>query len=231
MIGFVYKVIHKSNNTILPYIGSTIQTLSKRMVKHRAGFNHWKRGKEGKCMVYDYFEIHGLDNFIIIEIERYEVQDKQQLRAKEQEWIDKIKCCNKCNAYGSDILKKIKSDKKYKQTDKYKAASKRYAESDKRKEWLEKNKDHIREYHKEYEHIPARQEYMKSYRETYVETDEQKENRRRLKKEYKIQRIRCNYCNEDVIRDNISQHKKTQKHKLNDHGVSSENDSRIEELN
>jgi len=139
-IGFVYKIITDLNPDII-YIGSTLQGLSKRMVKHRTDYKNWKQGKSGKVMVFEYFDIYGIENFKIVELERYEVEDRQQLLKHEQEWMDKSECINKCNAYGRNIIKQ--------------------------QEWINKNVTKIKQYKKEYriKNAEKNKEYLKNYYE------------------------------------------------------------------
>lgn len=112
MIGYVYKIVHSSNPSVVPYIGSTTQRLSKRMTWHRADYKKWKNGKYNKVSVFDNFEAYGITNFRIIEIARYEVLDSQELRKHEQSWMDKMICCNKSFAYGRDLKKKRECKRK-----------------------------------------------------------------------------------------------------------------------
>jgi hypothetical protein len=100
MLGYVYKIIHTSRDDILPYVGSTKEKLSQRMSMHRCLFKRWKEGNTTYCAAYELFDEYGVENFIIVELSRYEVSDKQELRKYEQEWIQKINCCNKIRALG-----------------------------------------------------------------------------------------------------------------------------------
>lgn len=110
MICYVYKIIHTSRDDILPYVGSTKEKLSLRMSKHRSLFKRWKEGNTTYCAAYELFDEYGVENFIIVELGRYEVSDKQELRKYEQEWIEKTRCCNKVRALG---LGKKEQDAKY----------------------------------------------------------------------------------------------------------------------
>jgi predicted GIY-YIG superfamily endonuclease len=66
--GNIYKIINNQNDDI--YIGSTVETLSKRMSKHRYKYREWKAGTYvRKCMSYEMFDEVGLENCQIILIE------------------------------------------------------------------------------------------------------------------------------------------------------------------
>ena len=95
MIGFVYNIIYQDNFTTIKYIGSTTDILSKRFQNHKTGYKSWKNGKLGCVSIYKYFDKYGIENFYIVELQRYEITDKQELRKYEQEWIDKTECINK----------------------------------------------------------------------------------------------------------------------------------------
>lgn len=147
MIGYIYKIIHKTDASVLPYIGSTKQTLSSRMSGHRTNFKRWEEGEKTFCTSFNLFKSYGVGNFIIIELSRYEVVDKQELLKYEQEWIDKIDCCNKLRAVAL-------SHQEYRELNKDKIGEyeKKYRELNKEKfiEYREKNKEAISVYGKEY---------------------------------------------------------------------------------
>jgi len=152
--GYVYKIIHMSEETLLPYIGSTWTSLSGRMSQHRNLFNKWKEGKGGECAIYRYFDDYGMDFFEIIELERYEVEDRQQLRKYEQEWIEKLECCNKVRAV---MRPKNIHDAEYyqKNAEKIKENVREYRLKNldvivqRKKEWEERNKERLREQRKQ----------------------------------------------------------------------------------
>ena len=73
------------------YIGSTTQTLSKRMERHRGNLN------VAKCWNYRLYQKMreiGKEHFYIELIEKYECNDIEELRKKEGEWIRKIGTLN-----------------------------------------------------------------------------------------------------------------------------------------
>lgn len=94
--GKIYRIVIDTNEEYLPYIGSTTQTLSTRMARHRADYKRWKDGKSRKVSSFDLFEIFGIENCEIILIEEYSCDSVEQLNARERYWFDNINNCNKC---------------------------------------------------------------------------------------------------------------------------------------
>jgi hypothetical protein len=86
-IGKIYKIVNSENDKI--YVGSTkLQYLSKRMGHHRE--NCLKAPNCGK--LYPAMTSLGLDKFKIILLETITYADKEEIRAKEYEWIKKLEC-------------------------------------------------------------------------------------------------------------------------------------------
>lgn len=82
MKGSVYKLFF--NDDI--YVGSTFDKLCSRLCKHRDVAR--KQRSDTKC--YKTMYEKGANNFIIELLEEIECNTKEELRLKEQEWIDKI---------------------------------------------------------------------------------------------------------------------------------------------
>ncbi len=195
--GHIYKIICLVEPTFC-YIGSTFNRLSKRFEKHRVQFKAWLKDKsKHKCACYPYYEKYNIENFKIILIKSYEVsrshvKDRKHLEAYETLWINrhKNKCCNVKTPI--NYLKKEKR-KKYLEENKEKLAEqqKEYREDnkEKRKEYREKNKEQISEQTKGY-------------------YDKNKEKIAEKRKE----KVQCE-CGYIVSRNNLSSHKKRQIHK------------------
>ena len=95
--GKIYKIVNSINDKI--YVGSTqLQYLSKRMGHHRE--NCIKAPTCGK--LYPVMTELGIDKFNIILLETIKFTNKEELRAKEHEWILKLDTIN--NGYNT-ILK------------------------------------------------------------------------------------------------------------------------------
>lgn len=76
--GKVYQILNYVTDDV--YVGSTCQSLSKRMSKHRGVMNN-KTCKHRP--LYSLMRKHGRDNFYIELIEEYPCDNKDQLRARE----------------------------------------------------------------------------------------------------------------------------------------------------
>ena len=90
--GRIYKITSDSTDKI--YIGSTCQSLSKRMTTHRDDYKRFVNGKRGKTTSY---ELIKLGDAIITLIEDYPCERKEQLHARERYHIELNKdiCVNK----------------------------------------------------------------------------------------------------------------------------------------
>ena len=82
-IGRVYKIENTIDDKL--YVGSTVDTLSRRMVGHRAAI---KKGKE--FPLYIHMRANGVENFNIILLEQMENINKENLRAREDHWIKQL---------------------------------------------------------------------------------------------------------------------------------------------
>lgn len=110
--GKIYKII--SNKTDKIYIGSTTKKyLCDRLAIHRAEYKRYKTGKIKKYITS--FKLIEYDDAKIILIENYQCNTKDELRQREQYWIDQNKdfYINKNNAFGHDKEKIAKKNKKY----------------------------------------------------------------------------------------------------------------------
>lgn len=122
----IYKII--DNTTDLVYIGSTTEpTLAQRLAHHVSDFKKWKNGKHSFISSFPIIE-NG--DYRIILLESCPCENIEELLKKEQEYIDKIKCCNKNNA----VTNQTEYNKKY---------------YDDNKETLKEYQKHYRETNKE----------------------------------------------------------------------------------
>ncbi len=114
------------------YIGSTTKEyLSQRMDKHRSSYKYWKEGKCRKTNSFLLFEKYGVANCNIILLEYINAQSKDELTAKEAEYIKNYKCINKLLPFQTNEERKDKI-KEYYQDNK-----------DKFKDYYQDNKDKI----------------------------------------------------------------------------------------
>jgi len=145
--GKIYKLIDNTNGNI--YIGSTIQTLSKRKAGHKESFN---RGK-GTCVSKSIIE-NG--NYDIILIEKYPCKSKEELFSRERYYIEKNNCINKYlpirtkqekKEYNKKNCQKFRNENKNYDKDYYKKNKERKKITDKK--FYEKNKEKCKKYSKQ----------------------------------------------------------------------------------
>jgi group I intron endonuclease len=85
--GKIYKILNSVDGEV--YVGSTIEPLCKRMYKHRHDSN-----KRTHYPLYQHMNKLGRDNFYIELIEKCNCSSKEELLAKEGEWIRNIGTLN-----------------------------------------------------------------------------------------------------------------------------------------
>jgi hypothetical protein len=180
--GSIYKLsgLDKDNNEVV-YIGGTVNLLCNRKSIHKY---HWKKYKEGTFKNYcSSYEVFNNCNEVKIELlDKIENCSRQQLREKEDIYINQYNCINKKQAILTEERKKeqqregakkhyykfheIEKDKKRK----YYWDNKEVA-LERAKEHYQQNKEKIKEYNliyqKEYKKRPEVIERLKEYRERY----------------------------------------------------------------
>jgi len=106
--GKIYKIIDNTNGNI--YIGSSTQTLSRRLDGHRGHYKHYLNNTGRYCKSFDIIKNN---DYRIILIENVSCNNIDELHKKEQEFIDKFDCINTQKAYQSkqnrkDYLKQLR---------------------------------------------------------------------------------------------------------------------------
>lgn len=128
--GKIYKLVNDVDDKI--YVGHTATTLAKRMDYHRN-----KAKQHPNRHVYAHLNTLGMTNVRVVLVEEYPCDNKDQLRAREQYWIDELQPeLNKISAYVPDEQR----------TDNYKEYHEHYRQA---------NTEHIKEYHKQYRQTNA----------------------------------------------------------------------------
>lgn len=96
----IYKICSDIGPEV--YIGSTRQKyLSSRYSTHKQEYKRNKNITCNKCACFDIFDKYGVENCKIILIERFECETSEDMRKKEQFYIDNTACVNKIRAYTS----------------------------------------------------------------------------------------------------------------------------------
>tara|TARA_R110001592_G_C12813657_1_gene718288 strand:+ start:81 stop:536 length:456 start_codon:yes stop_codon:yes gene_type:complete len=106
----VYKIIDNTNGKI--YIGSTTQTLSRRLDGHRGHYKHYLKGTGRYCKS---FSILINNDYKIILLEKCNCENIDELHMIEQKYIDETDCINVQQAYQSkqnrkEYMKKLRMD-------------------------------------------------------------------------------------------------------------------------
>ena len=140
------------------YYGSTVDTLARRMSKHR---------HQPLCKIL--FDKYGIENCFIELVEEYPCETREQLTKKEGEYIRANKCINKriegrtqkeWLRDNSDKVKQTYKEYRIDNKDKYKEYNKQhYIENcekmkEHQKQYNDKNKDKITEYKKQKANCP-----------------------------------------------------------------------------
>lgn len=173
--GKVYVVRNEDNDKV--YVGSTTQTLSKRMAEHRRGINKTDRQH---FKIYIAMKDIGVDKFYIELIENFPCDTKEQLTQREGHWIrhhDSFK-----NGYNGRVEGRNTQEWYAENREKLNEKKHEYNENnkermnEKRRDWDANNKEKMTEYFKEYNANRKEQqaEYNKQYREANKEQLKQK---------------------------------------------------------
>jgi hypothetical protein len=179
--GKVYS-IRSFQRPDLVYIGSTTQSLSRRLAKHRTEYKSYKKGKYNKTTSFDIFDV--CDDSYIELVEIVACGSKEELHRREGHWVRNTVCVNRCipgrtpYEYRQDNADKIAA---YKQDHKVETAA---------------YKRNYRQAHKLRD-----AEYKKKYEQVNKEKIAQR----------KTQQITC-MCGSTIARGYKAHHLRTQKH-------------------
>jgi hypothetical protein len=195
--GKIYSI--RSYQTELIYIGSTTQSLSKRLGKHRE--NYKKNGEVSSKELLKY------SDYYIELIENFPCNSREELEKQEGYYIRKnINICVNCliagrtkKEYAQDNVEKFKEyNKKYHEDNKerIREQKKKYREDnlekikEHKKQYAENNKEHIKEYQNQYylNNKEIQKQKAKEYYQKNKEIQKQKakEYREKLKQQNKI---------------------------------------------
>ena len=111
--GKIYKITDVAYTKC--YIGSTCESLSQRMIRHKYHYTAYLKGTHKKTRSFELFDEFGIENCKIEWVEDYPCNSKHELEAREGYHIKNTDCVNK-TILGRDM-----------------------------KQWREDNKDHIKQ--------------------------------------------------------------------------------------
>ena len=222
--GKIYCIYNYINDDV--YIGSSCQSLSKRMAEHRSAkeFSKMKHYK-----LYQAMKEHGAENFYIELYEEYPCENKEQLRKREGEVIRLMGTLNSRIAgrtryeYRKDNKDEIKEKR-----DKY-IEENREAINERKRQTYYENRDEILQRQKEYTErnheavLQRKRDYTTRTKEQKREYDKQyrEQNKEMLKdkkakyyeqvKDRLSEKIVCEVCGATIQKRNVS-HYKTKRH-------------------
>lgn len=194
--GKIYKLV--CNTTGKVYIGSTTKKyLSDRLAGHRKNYNEYLY-KDRRYITS--FEILKGENYKIVLIELFPCKSKDELRMREQYYIDSMDCINKYSAYTTKEEAKIKAQEYRKE---------RYAlhkDTIKKQinDYRQNNKEHIKKVRKAYYDKNIEKMRLKD-REKYQKHKDKILARDRIKNK---ERVECDVCGKDLCRGYINKHKR-----------------------
>ena len=152
--GKIYKITDVGYNKC--YIGSTCESLSKRMERHRKNYREHTKGQtRKKTTAVDIFNEFGIENCKIELIEKYPCNSKEELHKREGGHIKATDCVNKMVAGRTKQERKEDNPEKAReQYERDKASARAY---------YYKNKDRILEKHLEKIECPFCKRVMSQY--------------------------------------------------------------------
>jgi len=213
--GKIYSI--RSHLTDDVYIGSTIETLAKRLFNHKRYYKRWLITKKLYTTSFKIIE-KDPENCYIELVENYPCNSKNELERREGETIRNTTCVNK-NIAG-------RTKKEYYNNNKEIIAekSKQYYNNnkeqkiEKNKQYNENNKEQIKEYQKQYRQtnketiVEKAKQSRENNKEKKAEIDKQyRENNKEKISERKKQKYTCE-CGSTLTITTKSRHEKTTKH-------------------
>jgi hypothetical protein len=237
--GKIYKIECVNGEKDDMYIGSTAkQYLSQRMEKHRSSYKGWKEGKTNKTTSFNLFDKYGVENCIIVLIENFPCNTRDELKSREAFYIKSMSCVNRCiplqtsrewyalnrerileyaKEYGKEYYQENKEDRlKYKNAYYYSNQDKIRESS---KTYYTEHKDKIADDNSKYyqDNKVKINERNKAYQEKNVESmtaykaQWYQDNKLKIDKKNQ-EKITC-ACGSTCYRNGISEHKNSKKHR------------------
>ena len=179
--GKIYKITDLGYNKM--YIGSTCEILSKRMARHRAGYNYKRKNEKKNCASVRLFDEFGIDNCKIELVENYPCSSKEELFKREGFYIQSNDCLNKL------IMGRTKKDwyednkeYVYKNTKQWRIENENHYKQTNRK-YYDNNKEKFSE--KKKEHYKNNKQAYSDYAKSYYQRNKEKIKQQRMERYYK----------------------------------------------
>ena len=177
--GKIYRLFVPGNQEC--YIGSTCWELRKRLDAHKYSYFNPNQKQCASC------EIFALGEVQIELLEVVKCNTKEELKAKEREWIEKTLTAVNKNIPGRTMKEERETNKA------------KYAENC--KEWREANSEHVEEYNKAYK--DSHKEQSAAAHKKWAT-----ENKDKIKANKQV-KIVCPICKEETTKGNKWRHDKT----------------------
>jgi group I intron endonuclease len=212
--GKIYKILNTLDDDC--YVGSTTQTLSKRMTNHRKDMlSEVKKDR----LLYTKMRIHGADNFYIELIEDYPCENIEQLRQREGYYIRELGTLNRNVAGRTKQEWTTEHIDHKKELDKKRYMDNHESELAYRKEYRENNKEKLRELKKKH-YEENKEEILQKQKDRYNEHRERIREQHHRYREQNIEKIRqwestkilCS-CGIEYTQANRLRHCRSQRHK------------------
>lgn len=182
--GKIYKLIDKSNDNKVIYIGSTTQKLNERFRKHKS-LSKFKP----HIKVYNYISNIGWNNVDIELIENFNCNNKKELETRERYYIDEFET-------SLNIVKPGRTKQEYINDNKNKI-------SEYHKNYKEQNEDQLKEYYKS--------RYLSKHDDIIKRTKNYYEKNKILISEKRKEIYVCE-CGSESTQCHKARHEKTKKH-------------------
>ena len=209
----IYKLVHKDDyNNANIYIGSTTD-FTRRKNEHKRGCNN-EKDKDHNAKKYQYIrENGGWDIWEMVEVEKYNCNDGNEARAREEYWRSHFNA--KLNAIRAYITEEQRLEYHTKQmNERYENNKDKISEQ--QKERYENNKQPKREYYETHKSkiLEQQKERYENNKDKILEQQKERYNQNKDKiLEQMKQQITCE-CGCIVRNDGLATHRKSQKHLL-----------------
>ena len=189
--GKIYKIVDNGYNKC--YIGSTCESLSQRMARHRHQYNSYLKGNHGKTRSFQLFDEYNIDNCKIELIENYPCENKEELRRREGHFIQTIDCVNK------HIAGRTKEEWREESKEQIRETHRIYWENN--KDYFKKKREENHEFYKDYnkQWKAEHKEYVADYNKKWNEENREK----------RAEKATCEICGTVVRKYDIKRHQLT----------------------
>ena len=201
--GIIYKICCKNPEFKQEYVGSTT-SFKHRKAQHKHNCTS-PISKSYNYYVYSFIrENGGWDNWKMIEVEKYQALDKNDLDKRERHWVETLK-----STLNQHRLCLTEDEKLYKETRHNYIENNRDKINDRRRTYYDKNKEHINELRKS--SYIENKDVINEKRRQLASTDEFKQKKSeqdRLYREKNKERIICE-CGREIYKLQSKSHIKT----------------------